>query len=222
MAMIADGHRRWARKAGCSVEEGYEAGVEVARRLTYAALELRVKELVMFTFSTENWRRPADEINALMRIFSKGVAQETPGLAGAGVRVRFIGRRDWLPSRVIREMRASEAMTTANRAMTLFVALNYGGRSEILDAALRYNGGGEDEWRRCMYAPDMHDPDVIIRTGGDRRLSNYLLWQAAYSELIFREEYWPDFSRSAFEESLEEVAGRERRFGGRGALERRV
>jgi undecaprenyl diphosphate synthase len=218
VAIIADGHRRWARTNGISIERAYEQGVQVAKAHAYAALELGLRQLVMFTFSTENWRRPAGEVDALMRIFSRGLETETPGLVRAGVRIRFIGRREGVREAVAEQMRASEAMAARNDAMTLFFAFNYGGRAEILDAARRYEGGGEEEWRRCLYAPDMDEPDAIIRTGGDKRLSNFLLWQAAYAELVFRDEFWPEFSRAAFEESLVEASNRRRRFGGRDAL----
>jgi undecaprenyl diphosphate synthase len=130
--------------------------------------------------------------------------------------MRFIGRRTPPVSpELIERMEWAEKLTRENTRITLFVAFNYGGRAEILDAASRYEGGGEDAFRACLYAPEMHDPDLIIRTSGERRLSNYLLWQSAYSELIFREELWPDFGRAALEESLAEYAARRRRFGGR-------
>ena len=174
----------------------------------------------MFVFSTENWRRPDDEVQALMDLFASRIRDDTPALSRLGVRMRFIGDRAALPADVDQEMLRAEDLTATNERIALFLALNYGGRAEILDAAARYRGGGEEAWRRCLYAADMHDPEVMIRTGGDRRLSNYLLWQAAYSELVFRDEYWPDFDRCAFEDSLAEVGQRERRFGGQGSLER--
>jgi len=131
------------------------------------------------------------------------------------VRMRFIGRRAGISAQLVEQMATAEAMTAANERITMFVAFNYGGRAEILDAARRFTGTTEDEFRKCLYAPEMHDPDLIIRTSGERRLSNYLLWQSAYSELIFRDELWPDFTRAAFEQSLAEFAERRRRFGGR-------
>ncbi len=129
--------------------------------------------------------------------------------------MRFIGRREGVSEQLVEQMDWAEALTAANARITLFVAFNYGGRAEILDAARRFQGGTEEEFRRCLYAPEMHDPDLIIRTSGERRLSNYLLWQSAYSELIFRDELWPDFTRAALEESLAEFSERRRRFGGR-------
>jgi undecaprenyl diphosphate synthase len=150
-----------------------------------------------------------------MEMFSKRIAGETPELHEEGVRMRFIGRREGIGERLVEQMQWAEALTQANTRITMFVAFNYGGRAEILDAARRYEGGGEDAFRACLYAPEMHDPDLIIRTSGERRLSNYLLWQSAYSELVFRDELWPDFTREALEQSLAEYAERPRRFGGR-------
>jgi undecaprenyl diphosphate synthase len=131
------------------------------------------------------------------------------------VRMRFIGRREGVASALLEQMDWAEQTTAGNDRITLYVAFNYGGRAEILDAAERYTGGGEDAFRELLYAPEMHDPDLIIRTSGEQRTSNYLLWQSAYSELVFRDELWPDFTREAFEAALEEYAGRRRRFGGR-------
>jgi undecaprenyl diphosphate synthase len=150
-----------------------------------------------------------------MAMFSQRIAGETPELHAEGVRMRFIGRREELSARLVEQMAEAEALTAANQRITLFVAFNYGGRAEILDAARRFEGSTEEEFREGLYAPDMHDPDLIIRTSGERRLSNYLLWQSAYSELIFRDELWPDFTRVALEESLAEFSERRRRFGGR-------
>jgi undecaprenyl diphosphate synthase len=148
-------------------------------------------------------------------MFIQRIADETPELHEEGVRMRFIGRREGVAPELVTGMEWAEALTQDNDRITLFVAFNYGGRAEILDAAQRYQGGGEEEFRSLLYAPDMHDPELIIRTSGERRLSNYLLWQSAYSELVFRDELWPDFGREAFEESLAEFAARARRFGGR-------
>jgi undecaprenyl diphosphate synthase len=150
-----------------------------------------------------------------MRMFSRRIKGETPDLREEGVRLRFIGRREGVSAALARQMDWAEEQTAENNRITLFVAFNYGGRAEILDAARRFEGGGEDEFRALLYAPEMHDPDLIIRTSGEQRLSNYLLWQSAYSELVFRDELWPDFTRQAFEESLAQYAGRRRRYGGR-------
>ena len=149
----------------------------------------------MYSFSTENWTRPAEEVRGLIAMLAQRIAQETPELHHQGVRMRFLGRREGVPSELVEQMCRAEALTANNERLVLFIAFNYGGRAEILDAAKRFTGGGEKEFRACLYAPEMHDPDIIIRTGSERRLSNYLLWQAAYSELMFRDEPWPDFTR---------------------------
>jgi undecaprenyl diphosphate synthase len=150
-----------------------------------------------------------------MEMFDRRIAGETPELHAEGVRMRFVGRREDLGEQLVERMRWAEQLTDANTRITLFVAFNYGGRAEILDAARRFQGGGDEDFRKLLYAPEMHDPDLIIRTSGERRLSNYLLWQSAYSELVFRDELWPDFTRAALEQSLAEFAERRRRFGGR-------
>ncbi len=150
-----------------------------------------------------------------MEMFSARIASETPELHAEGVRMRFIGRRDGVSDELVERMAWAEQLTARNERITLFVAFNYGGRAEILDAARRFQGGSEEEFRACLYAPEMHDPDLIIRTSGEQRLSNYLLWQSAYSELVFREELWPDFSREALQQSLAEFSRRRRRFGAR-------
>ncbi|MGO9488847.1 MAG: polyprenyl diphosphate synthase [Solirubrobacteraceae bacterium] len=215
VAVITDGNGRWARARGVPVNEGHRAGADTVKARLRDAAELGIEELTVYSFSTENWSRPAQEVQGLMSMFSQRIADETPELHREGVRMRFIGRRDGVGEELAAQMDWAEAMTAENSRITLFVAFNYGGRAEILDAARRFQGGGEDEFRACLYAPDMHDPDMIIRTSGERRLSNYLLWQSAYSELVFRDELWPDFSREALEESLAEYAARRRRFGGR-------
>ena len=151
-----------------------------------------------------------------MRMFGERIDAETPELDAEGVRMRFIGRRDGVAPELVGKMEWAEAQTAGNDRISLFVAFNYGGRAEIVDAARRFGGGSEEEFRRCLYAPEMHDPDLLIRTSGERRVSNYLLWQCAYSELVFRDELWPDFDRAVFEASLAEFEARRRRFGGRG------
>jgi undecaprenyl diphosphate synthase len=150
-----------------------------------------------------------------MAMFAERIDRETPELDDEGVRMRFIGRRDRLDAELVRRIEWAEEKTGANERITLFVAFNYGGRAEIVDAARSFQGETEEEFRRHLYAPDMHDPDLLIRTSGERRISNYLLWQLAYAEFVFRDELWPDFSREAFEAALEEYAERGRRFGGR-------
>ncbi len=215
VAIITDGNGRWARAHGVSVNEGHNAGADTVKARLRDAAELGVKELTVYSFSTENWSRPTEEVEGLMDMFSRRIAGETPELHDEGVRMRFIGRRDRVSQELVKRMAWAEALTEHNTRISLFVAFDYGGRAEILDAARRFNGSSEEEFRRCLYAPEMHDPDLIIRTSGERRLSNYLLWQSAYSELIFREELWPDFSRQALEQSLAEFSRRRRRFGRR-------
>jgi undecaprenyl diphosphate synthase len=215
VAIITDGNGRWARARGVPVNEGHSAGADTVKARLRDAAELGIEELTVYSFSTENWSRPAAEVQGLMEMFSRRIAGETPELHEEGVRMRFIGRRAGVSSELVAQMEWAEALTGANEQITLFVAFNYGGRAEILDAARRFAGETEEEFRACLYAPEMHDPDLIIRTSGERRLSNYLLWQSAYSELVFREELWPDFTRAALEQSLAEFAARRRRFGGR-------
>jgi undecaprenyl diphosphate synthase len=215
VAIITDGNGRWARAHGVSVNEGHNAGADNVKARLRDAVDLGVKELTVYSFSTENWSRPVAEVRGLMEMFDRRIAGETPELHEQGVRMRFIGRREGISPELVARMSWAEALTDANVRITLFVAFNYGGRAEIIDAARAFDGDSEEDFRKLLYAPEMHDPDLIIRTSGERRLSNYLLWQSAYSELVFREELWPDFSRSALEQSLAEFSERRRRFGGR-------
>jgi len=215
VAIITDGNGRWAKAHGKSVAAGHQAGADVVKARLRDAVELGIRELTVYSFSTENWSRSRAEVAALMRLFSERIVDETPELHEQGVRMRFIGRREGVSKKLAKQMDWAEATTAANDRITLFVAFNYGGRAEILDAAARYEGGGEEAFRNLLYAPEMHDPDLIIRTSGERRLSNYLMWQSAYSELVFRDELWPDFDRAAFEAALAEYGERRRRFGGR-------
>ena len=216
VAIITDGNGRWARQQGLPVLAGHEAGADTVKARLRDAVDLGIEELTVYSFSTENWSRSPEEVAGLMEMFGRRIDQETPELHEEGVRMRFIGRRGTpVPKALIERMKWAEDVTNENRRITLFVAFNYGGRAEIIDAARSFDNGGEDEFRAHLYAPEMHDPDLIIRTSGERRLSNYLLWQGAYSELVFRDELWPDFSRDAFEQSLMEFAARQRRFGGR-------
>jgi undecaprenyl diphosphate synthase len=215
VAIITDGNGRWARARGLPVNDGHDAGADTVKARLRDAAQLGVRELTVYSFSTENWSRPAEEVQGLMDMFARRIAGETPELHAEGVRMRFIGRREGIPEELVKRMDWAESLTDANGRITLFVAFNYGGRAEILDAARAFAGGEEEDFRRLLYAPEMHDPDLIIRTSGERRLSNYLLWQSAYSELVFRDELWPDFTRRALEESLAEFSARRRRFGGR-------
>jgi undecaprenyl diphosphate synthase len=215
VAIITDGNGRWAQQRGLPVVEGHRAGADVVKARLRDAVELGIEELTVFSFSTENWSRPADEVAGLMRMFGERIDAETPELHSEGVRMRFIGQREGIAPELLERMAWAEETTADNERIRLFVAFNYGGRAEIVDAARRFDGGSEDDFRRHLYAPEMHDPDLLIRTSGEQRLSNYLLWQCAYSELVFRDELWPDFGRQAFEESLQEFSARRRRFGTR-------
>jgi undecaprenyl diphosphate synthase len=215
VAIITDGNGRWAQARGLPVVEGHRAGADVVKARLRDAVELGIEELTVFSFSTENWARDPEEVQGLMRMFRERIERETPELHDEGVRMRFIGRRDRVDPELVRLMEWAEDLTRDNTRIRFFVAFDYGGRAEIVDAARRFTGTTEEEFRRCLYAPEMHDPDLLIRTSGEQRISNYLLWQCAYSEFVFRDELWPDFTREAFEECLEEYAGRVRRFGAR-------
>ena len=215
VAIITDGNGRWAQQRDLPVVEGHKAGADTVKARLRDAVELGIEELTVYSFSTENWSRPPEEVSGLMQMFGERIAAETPELSEEGVRMRFIGRREGIAPELIERMRWSEETTAGNDRITLFVAFNYGGRAEIVDAARSFEGSSEEEFRDHLYAPEMHDPDLLIRTSGEQRVSNYLLWQCAYSELVFRDELWPDFGREAFEESLEEFAERRRRFGAR-------
>ena len=215
VAIITDGNGRWAAERGLPVLEGHSAGADVVKARLRDAAEYGVKELTVFSFSTENWSRPAAEVEGLMEMFGRRIDTETPELDAEGVRMRFVGRREGIPAGLAERMDWAEETTAANERITLFVAFNYGGRAEIVDAARRFDGDSEEEFRKHLYAPEMHDPDLLIRTSGEMRISNYLLWQCAYSEFVFRDELWPDFSRESFEASLGEYEARQRRFGAR-------
>ncbi len=215
VAIITDGNGRWAMQRGLKPIEGHRAGADVVKERLRDAVRMGVKELTVYSFSTENWTRSRSEVRGLMRMAEQRIDSETPELHQEGVRMRFIGRREGVPARLRQKMDWAEELTRDNARMTLFVAFNYGGRAEIVDAAARFEGGDEDDFRALLYAPEMHDPDLIIRTSGEQRLSNYLMWQSAYSELVFRDELWPDFDRAAFEAALAEYGERRRRFGRR-------
>ncbi len=215
VAIITDGNGRWAQSQGLPVVEGHRAGADTVKARLRDAVELGIEELTVYSFSTENWARPAEEVAGLMEMFGERIASETPELDQEGVRMRFIGRREGVSEKLIERMAWAEETTAGNERITLFVAFNYGGRAEIVDAARAFEGGGEEDFRRHLYAPEMHDPDLLIRTSGEQRISNYLLWQCAYSELVFRDELWPEFDRDALEQCLCEFEARRRRFGAR-------
>ena len=216
VAIITDGNGRWAQQRGLPAVAGHEAGADVVKARLRDSVSLGIKELTVYSFSTENWSRSPEEVAGLMAMFGRRLEVETPELHEEGVRMRFIGRRTApVPRHLVERMEWAEDVTKENTRITLFVAFNYGGRAEIVDAARIFTGGTEEEFRAHLYAPDMHDPDLIIRTSGEQRISNYLLWQGAYAELVFRDELWPDFDRQAYEASLQEFTARKRRFGGR-------
>jgi undecaprenyl diphosphate synthase len=215
VAIITDGNGRWAQQRDLPVVEGHSAGADTVKARLRDAVEFGIRELTVYSFSTENWSRPKEEVDGLMAMFAERIESETPELKDEGVRMRFIGRRDGVSDDLQQRMDWAEGETEENERITLFVAFNYGGRAEILDAAAAYEGGGEEGFRRHLYAPEMHDPDLLIRTSGEQRISNYLLWQCAYSEFVFRDELWPDFSRDVFRETLDTYEERRRRFGAR-------
>lgn len=215
VAIITDGNGRWAQARGLDVAEGHRAGADVVKARLRDAVEFGIEELTVYSFSTENWSRSAEEVTALMRMFSERILGETPELKAEGVRMRFVGRRDRVAPALLQQMDWAEAETAECDRITLFIAFNYGGRAEIVDAAARFEGGTEEDFAKLLYVPELHDPDLVIRTSGEIRTSNFLLWQSAYSELVFRDELWPDFTREAFRAALDEFEARTRRFGGR-------
>jgi undecaprenyl diphosphate synthase len=215
VAIITDGNGRWAQQHGVGVAEGHQAGADTVKARLRDAAELGIRELTVYSFSTENWSRPDDEVSALMGMFAERIVGETPELLDQGVRMRFLGRREGVDERLVSLMDWAEEQTAHNDRITLFVAFNYGGRAEILDAARGFTGDTEEEFRARLYAPEMHDPDLLIRTSGEERISNFLLWQCAYSEFVFTPALWPDFSRADLEAALAEYDARKRRFGGR-------
>ncbi len=215
VAIIMDGNARWATERGLPVLEGHRRGAKTMKQTVMDAVALGIRELTVYAFSTENWSRPEDEVAGLMEMFAELIVSETPELDEEGVRMRFVGSRRGVSDRLLEQMDWAEAETRANTRLLLFVAFNYGGRAEILDAAARYEGGGEDAFAKLLYAPDMSDPELVIRTSGEQRLSNFLLWQSAYSELHFSDCLWPDFDRAELERALREYGSRRRRFGAR-------
>jgi undecaprenyl diphosphate synthase len=222
VAIIMDGNGRWAESRGLPVAEGHRAGTKALRRTVEAAIDLGIESLTVYAFSTENWTRPPDEVDALMEIFHETIDRELPDLCKQGVRTRFIGRRDRAPDELRRRMANLEAETAANSRLELWIAFDYGGRAEIVDAARRLVEDGvaaeavdEEALGRRLYAPELPDPDLLIRTSGELRVSNFLLWQLAYAELVFVDTLWPDFGDEDLRTALDQYARRRRRFGGR-------
>jgi len=222
VAIIMDGNGRWARRRGLPTAAGHRAGTRALRRTVEAGIDLGIRNIVVYAFSTENWSRPQDEVDALMEIFAETIERELPDLAEQGVRVRFIGRRDRAPDELRRRMLAMEDRTELNTRINLWVAFDYGGRAELVEAARRIVESGvepqdidENVFAANLYAPELPDPDLLIRTSGELRISNFLLWQLAYSELVFVDTLWPDFTEGDLRSALAEYAQRRRRFGGR-------
>jgi undecaprenyl diphosphate synthase len=245
LAIIMDGNGRWAQGRGLPVAAGHRAGAKALRGVLEHALDLGIEEVTVYSFSTENWDRPEDEVEALMGLFVEMIDSQVPDMHERGARVRFVGRREGAPDELVRRIEEAESLTAANTRMTLYIAFGYGGRQELLDAAeglaAEYVGPvgaagedvpgaqagaaagrpapsfTEDDLRRHLYAPEMHDPELLIRTSGELRISNFLLWQCAYAELYFSDRYWPDFGAEDLDAALADYAGRQRRFGGRRA-----
>ncbi len=221
IAIIMDGNGRWAKQRGLARTDGHAEGEEALFDVVDGAIDIGLPWLTVYAFSTENWKRPVDEVRFLVNFNESILVRRRDELHERGVRIRFIGRRDWrVPRRIIRRMDEALALTAGNRTMTFTIAFNYGGRAEIVDAVRALVTAGvpparidERALRSCLYAPDMPDPDLVIRTSGEFRVSNFLLWELAYSELIFTEVLWPDFRRHDLFQAVREYQGRERRFG---------
>jgi undecaprenyl diphosphate synthase len=217
-----DGNSRWAASKGLPVEAGHREGTRALRRTVEAAIELNIRSLTVYAFSTENWLRPPSEVDSLMEIFGETIRRELPDLAEQGVRSRFIGRRDRVSADLRREMEELEDETADRDRLQLWIAFDYGGRAELAEAARKIVERGlsadeidEEVLAAHLFAPEMPEPDLLIRTSGELRISNFLLWQLAYAELVFTETRWPDFGEDDLRAAVAEYAGRRRRFGGR-------
>jgi undecaprenyl diphosphate synthase len=222
VAIIMDGNGRWARRRRLPIAAGHRAGSRALRPVVEAAIDLGVRSLVVYAFSTENWQRPPAEVDALMETFGETIDRELQDLAREGVRTRFVGRRDRAPLALQRKMGELEAATADKDRLQLWIAFDYGGRAEIVEAARRALEAGvapgrldEERFASFLYEPDMPDPDLLIRTSGELRISNFLLWQLAYAELVFVDKLWPDFSGDDLRAALQDYASRRRRFGAR-------
>ena len=222
VAIIMDGNGRWAKRRGLPVSAGHRAGTRALRRTVEACIDLGVRSLAVYAFSTENWTRPQEEVDALMELFGETIERELPDLAEQGVRTHFVGRRDRAPEWLRDKMATLERETAHRDVLDLWIAFDYGGRAELVEAARRIaESAAEPEdidealVSRHLYAPDMPDPDLVIRTSGELRVSNFLLWQSAYAEFVFVDTLWPDFGPNEFRAAIEDYASRRRRFGGR-------
>ena len=222
VAIIMDGNGRWAAARGLPVAAGHREGARALRRTVEAGIDLGVESLAVYAFSTENWARPEAEVEAILDLLGETIDRELPDLAEQGVRTRFFGRRDRIPGELQQKMTVLEEATADRTRLNLWIAFDYGGRAEIVEAARRLVADAvpaqdvtEDALAARLYAPDLPDPDLLIRTSGEERISNFLLWQIAYSELVFTEALWPDFGEDALRAALDEFARRGRRFGAR-------
>jgi undecaprenyl diphosphate synthase len=222
VGIIMDGNGRWAARRRLPVQAGHRAGTKALKRTIKAARRLGVRQLSIYTFSTENWSRPDDEVSGLMSLLEEMLDSEVAELAEQGVKIVFVGQLDDLSAGLRRKIREAEERTADNDELILFVAFNYGGRAEIVDALRSALANGataetlrEEDIARHLYAAEMCEPDLIIRTSGEFRLSNFLLWQSAYAELHFSDLLWPDFDEAEFERAIRDFAARERRYGSR-------
>jgi undecaprenyl diphosphate synthase len=222
VAIIMDGSGRWAASRGLPVAEGHREGARALRRAVEAAIDLGVRSLAVYAFSTENWARPPDEVESILELLDETIDRELPDLARQGVRTRFFGHRDRVPDSLRAKMAALEAETAGNDRLQLWIAFDYGSRAELVEAARKLVEDGfrpedvsEAALAERLFAPELPDPDLVIRTSGEIRLSNFLLWQSAYAELVFTDVLWPDFGEDDLRAALEEYARRGRRFGGR-------
>jgi undecaprenyl diphosphate synthase len=217
-----DGNGRWAAARGLPVAEGHREGARALRRTVEAAIDLGIESLAVYAFSTENWARPADEVASIIELLDETIDRELPDLARQGVRTRFFGRRDRVPAGLREKMEKLEAETAELDRLQLWIAFDYGGRAELVEAlrslvrdGASAEGVSEADVTARLYAPELPDPDLVIRTSGEQRLSNFLLWQSAYSELVFDDTYWPDFGEERLRAAVEEFTSRARRFGAR-------
>ena len=217
-----DGNGRWAAARGLPVEEGHREGARALRRTVEAAIDLGIESLAVYAFSTENWARPPDEVESILELMDETIGRELPDLAKQGVRTRFFGRRDRIPVELQEKMARLEAETAHLGRLQLWIAFDYGGRAELVEAARKLVVEGvepqdvsEEAMADRLYAPELRDPDLVIRTSGERRISNFLLWQSAYAELVFDDTLWPDFGGERLQAAVDEYAQRGRRFGAR-------